>query len=62
MILSAPGEVALEEIRIDEPGPGEVSVRIDATGVCHSDLNAVDGTSRMLEFLDRYLKRPAGGN
>jgi dipeptidyl aminopeptidase/acylaminoacyl peptidase len=27
-----------------------------------STANAVDGTSRMLEFLDRHLKRPAGAN
>ena len=29
----------LEEIRIDEPGPGEVLVRIQASGVCHTDLH-----------------------
>ena len=27
----------VEPISIDEPGPGEVSVRILASGVCHSD-------------------------
>jgi Zn-dependent alcohol dehydrogenase len=53
VILSAPGEVALEEIRIDEPGPGEVSVRIDATGVCHSDLHVIqeDGWGHQLPVL-----------
>ena len=53
MILSAPGEVALEMIRIDEPGPGEVSVRIDATGVCHSDLHVIqeDGWGHQLPVL-----------
>jgi len=34
--------VALEEIVVDEPGPGEVRVRIEATGVCHSDLHAIE--------------------
>jgi Zn-dependent alcohol dehydrogenase len=45
--------VALEEIRVDEPGPGEVLVRIDATGVCHSDLHAIqeDGWGHELPLL-----------
>jgi S-(hydroxymethyl)mycothiol dehydrogenase len=41
VVLSGPGSVALEEIRVDEPGPGEVLVRIEATGVCHSDLHVI---------------------
>jgi S-(hydroxymethyl)mycothiol dehydrogenase len=32
---------AVEEIDLDEPGPGEARVRIEATGVCHSDLHVV---------------------
>ena len=42
VVLSAPGAVALEEIRVDAPGPGEVLVRIEATGVCHSDLHVIE--------------------
>ena len=39
-VLNEPGEaVALEELELDEPGPGEVEVRIEASGVCHSDLH-----------------------
>ncbi|MHB8642226.1 MAG: alcohol dehydrogenase catalytic domain-containing protein [Gaiellaceae bacterium] len=41
VVLSAPGAVALEEIYVDEPGPGEVRVRIEASGVCHTDLHVV---------------------
>jgi S-(hydroxymethyl)mycothiol dehydrogenase len=41
VVLAARGEVVLEEIGVDEPGPGEVLVRIDATGVCHSDLHVI---------------------
>jgi S-(hydroxymethyl)mycothiol dehydrogenase len=41
VVLAAPGQVALEEIRVDPPEPGEVLVRIDATGVCHSDLHVI---------------------
>ena len=31
---------------LDEPGPGELLVRIEAAGVCHSDLSVVDGNRR----------------
>jgi S-(hydroxymethyl)glutathione dehydrogenase / alcohol dehydrogenase len=36
-------ELAVEELRIDDPGPGEVLVRVEASGVCHSDLHILDG-------------------
>ena len=42
VVLSAPGTVALEEIRVEAPGRGEVLVRIEATGVCHSDLHVIE--------------------
>ena len=42
VVLSGPGEVALEQIRVEAPGPGEVLVRIEATGVCHSDLHVIE--------------------
>jgi S-(hydroxymethyl)mycothiol dehydrogenase len=42
VVLSTPGAVALEEIVVDEPGPGEVAVRIEASGVCHTDLHVVE--------------------
>jgi S-(hydroxymethyl)mycothiol dehydrogenase len=42
IVLSSPGAVALEELQIDEPGAGEVLVRIEATGVCHSDLHVIE--------------------
>jgi S-(hydroxymethyl)mycothiol dehydrogenase len=34
--------VRIEELRIDPPGPGEVLVRLVASGVCHSDLWAME--------------------
>ncbi len=37
----APGQV--EEFTIDDPGPGEVLVRILASGVCHTDLGMKRG-------------------
>ncbi len=33
------------ELELAPPGPGEVLVRLHASGVCHSDWNAVDGTA-----------------
>lgn len=35
--------IALETLYLDDPGPGEVRVRMVASGVCHSDLHVVDG-------------------
>jgi propanol-preferring alcohol dehydrogenase len=35
--------LCIEEVPIPVPGPGEVLVKIIATGVCHTDLHAADG-------------------
>jgi propanol-preferring alcohol dehydrogenase len=35
--------LTIEEVAIPSPAPGEVLVRIIATGVCHTDLHAADG-------------------
>ena len=35
--------LAIEDVPIPEPGPGEVLVHIIASGVCHTDLHAADG-------------------
>jgi S-(hydroxymethyl)mycothiol dehydrogenase len=38
-VLNDPGQpVAVEEITIDPPGPGEVLIKLAASGVCHTDL------------------------
>lgn len=34
----------VREVSADEPGPTECLVRIEAAGICHSDLSVVDGT------------------
>jgi Zn-dependent alcohol dehydrogenase len=53
VVLDASGSVALEEITVDRPGRGEVLVRIEATGVCHSDLHVIqeDGWHHALPVL-----------
>jgi len=44
MVLSAPGRpLALEERPDPRPAPGEIRVRIEACGVCRTDLHIVDG-------------------
>ena len=35
--------LVLQEVPVSEPGPGEIQVRIEATGVCHTDLHAAKG-------------------
>lgn len=43
-VVRALGEpLRIEEVPIPTPGPGEVLVKIVATGVCHTDLHAADG-------------------
>jgi propanol-preferring alcohol dehydrogenase len=36
-------KLSIDEVPIPVPGPGEVLVKIVATGVCHTDLHAADG-------------------
>ena len=36
------------EVDLEGPGPREVRVRIEACGVCHSDISLVDGTFPMM--------------
>lgn len=40
--LNAP--VQVEEIRVDPPKRGEITIKLAACGVCHSDLSATNGT------------------
>lgn len=39
------GPLTVCELELATPGPGEVLVRLHASGVCHSDQNAIDGTA-----------------
>jgi Zn-dependent alcohol dehydrogenase len=34
----------VDDLTVRDPGPGEVSVRIGAAGLCHSDLSVITGT------------------
>jgi Zn-dependent alcohol dehydrogenase len=39
------GPMPLQELELERPRAHEVLVRIEASGVCHSDQNAIDGTA-----------------
>ena len=41
--VSAPRELRVVERRVAEPGPGQVRIRVEACGVCHSDSATVEG-------------------
>jgi alcohol dehydrogenase len=36
--------LAIEELELDPPGPGELLVEMGAAGLCHSDLSVINGT------------------
>ena len=43
VVDSVPGVPSVRDIDIDDPGIGEVLVRVAACGVCHSDIHALRG-------------------
>ncbi|MFI6734277.1 alcohol dehydrogenase catalytic domain-containing protein [Nonomuraea sp. NPDC050451] len=55
----APMEI--REVEIADPGPGEVRVQIKASGVCGSDLKAIDGKSPVVSRLPFILGHESAG-
>jgi S-(hydroxymethyl)glutathione dehydrogenase / alcohol dehydrogenase len=43
ILHSCPGDLAIEDIEIDKPGPHEVLIQTAAAGLCHSDLHFMEG-------------------
>lgn len=43
VVTAADSKVAVQDVTLGAPGPGEVRVAIRATGVCHSDLSIARG-------------------
>src|SRR5437870_1248455 len=41
--VSAPGMLRVVERRVSEPGPGQVRIRVEACGICHTDAATVTG-------------------
>ena len=42
VLETQPGELIVQEIRLDKPRAGEVLVRVGAAGLCHSDLHFME--------------------
>jgi S-(hydroxymethyl)glutathione dehydrogenase / alcohol dehydrogenase len=42
VLETLPGELIVQDVKIDKPGPGEVLVRTAAAGLCHSDLHFME--------------------
>src|SRR6202051_141815 len=43
MQVSKPGQLKMVELRVSDPGPGQVRLRVESCGVCHSDTATVEG-------------------
>jgi D-arabinose 1-dehydrogenase-like Zn-dependent alcohol dehydrogenase len=41
---AASGSLALHDVPVPQPGPGEVLVKVEACGICLSDVHLIDGT------------------
>ena len=44
VFYSSSKPIAVEQVEVRDPGPGEVRIKIMAAGLCHSDLSVIDGT------------------
>jgi D-arabinose 1-dehydrogenase-like Zn-dependent alcohol dehydrogenase len=42
--VSAPGQFRVVQRRTAGPGPGQVRIRVEACGICHTDAHTVNGT------------------
>lgn len=50
-VLDAVGkEFRVADVEIDKPKAGEILVKIAASGLCASDLNAIDGKRKLVPF------------
>ena len=47
------GPIVIEEVETPVPGPGEVLVKVEACGVCHSDLHLAGGDWDMLRGITK---------
>ena len=46
VLHSTPGQLEIEEVDIADPEPGEVRVKIAASGLCHTDWETVNSTRK----------------
>jgi S-(hydroxymethyl)glutathione dehydrogenase / alcohol dehydrogenase len=53
--------LVIDTIDVESPGPGEVLVEIKATGLCHTDLSAVEGKNTAMVNFPGIPGHEAGG-
>ncbi len=53
-------QLKIVEVDDPQPGPGEVVVRVDSSGVCHSDLHIARGEFASVEYPITLGHEPAG--
>ncbi|HUP01426.1 MAG TPA: NAD(P)-dependent alcohol dehydrogenase [Gemmatimonadota bacterium] len=53
--------LVVEDVPTPEPGPGEVLVRVEGSGFCHSDLHVIDGEIHILPRLPLILGHENAG-
>jgi erythritol/L-threitol dehydrogenase len=46
VVCHGPRDYRMEDVDVPEPGPGEVLVRVEAVGICASDLKCYDGAAK----------------
>jgi S-(hydroxymethyl)glutathione dehydrogenase/alcohol dehydrogenase len=44
LVTSEKDKYSVEDVTLDPPKPGELAIKMSATGVCRSDLSVIDGT------------------
>ena len=48
VLNTIPGELEIEDVSIDKPGPNEVLIKVVNAGLCHSDLHFMDASWALL--------------
>ena len=48
--VTKPGNLELVERELTTPGPGQVRIRVEACGVCHSDVLTVEGSDADIRY------------
>lgn len=44
IVYTGEGVEVTDDLQVKDPGPREVKIRVEAAGVCHSDLSVINGT------------------